>query len=277
MTKALARKLLRPRSPESHKGQNGRVLIIGGSKEYYGSPALVAGAALRSGADLVYITAPSKVAPTIAGYLPDFIIWEYEGNYLTDVALPVLQELQSRADVLVIGNGLTKKPAVLQTIHRIVSTWQKPIVIDADAIMPGLRPASKQVIYTPHSVEFQRLSGSPPSADVGKRSAQVSSFTKQINATILLKGRPDVISDGKTTYLSNTGNPGMTAGGTGDTLAGICATMLAQKHEPVIAAALAAYLNGAAGDLAYKKHGYCLIASDIISELPLAVKSIARK
>jgi hydroxyethylthiazole kinase-like uncharacterized protein yjeF len=276
-TAATARKLLKPRNPGSRKGQNDRVLVIGGSKDYYGSPALVAAAALRSGADLAYLLVPAKIAPTVAGYLPDLIVREYEGNYLTELAFQQLNELQNKADVLVIGNGLTKKPVVLQAIQQITSFWQKPIVIDADAIMPGLRPASKHVVYTPHVVEFERLLGSPPSQTQGKREKQVAALAKKLNATILLKGRTDVISNGKTTFYNKTGNAGMTSGGTGDTLAGVCAALLAQGHEPVVAAALAAYLNGAAGDLAFKKYGNCLIASDIPKELPQAIKAISRK
>lgn len=277
LSKPLARKLLIPRNPNSRKGQNGRILFIGGSKDYYGSPALAASAALRSGADLAYLLVPSKIAPVIAGYSPDFIVSEYEGNYLTKMAFPQLSELQHKADVLVIGNGLTKKPLVLQTIHQIVSFWQKPIVIDADAIMPGLKHPAMGAVYTPHVVEFERISGSPPANGIEARKKQVSMLAKKLRATVLLKGRIDIASDGRITYETSTGNAGMTAGGTGDTLAGTCAALLAQKHEPVVAASIAAYLNGAAGDLAYKKYGNGMIASDIISELPAALKLLQKK
>lgn len=266
---------LKPRNPDSCKGQNGKVLVIGGSKRYYGSPALVALAALRAGADLAYLSVPECVAPVVAGYSPDLIVWSYPGEYLAKLPED-LPELAQRCDALVIGNGLTKNPEVLQATRKIVEGWRKPLVIDADAIMPGLKLASRQAIYTPHTVEFQRLSGEKPKPGLTERKAQVAALAAKLSATVLLKGKVDVISVGKTTITNSTGNSGMTAGGTGDTLAGICATFLAQGYPPLQAAFNAAYVNGAAGDLAFKKYGYSLLASDIISEIPAVLKKLQK-
>ena len=271
----LAKTLLPKRNPLSHKGQNGRVLVIGGSKEYFGSPALVGLASLRAGADLCYVLAPEYIAPTVAGYSPDLIVWEYSGSYLNRSALDLLPELSKRTDALVIGNGLTKTPDVLDTVRHIVSVWPKPIVIDADAIMPGLKPASPSVVYTPHLVEFERLGGEKPSKDQAARERQVAKLAAKLGAAVLLKGVVDIASDGKSTITNSTGNAGMTAGGTGDTLAGICAAFLSQGLRPVEAAALAAFVNGDAGDKAFKEFGNSLLATDIINKLPATLKTLS--
>jgi NAD(P)H-hydrate epimerase len=203
------------------------------------------------------------------------IVWDYLGGYLA--AIPDdLPELARRCDSLAIGNGLTKKPEVLQTVKTIIASWRKPLVIDADAILPGLKTVSRQVVYTPHILEFQRLSGAAPSQDLQQRKEQVKALAGKLEAAVLLKGKTDVISDGKEILTNATGNAGMTAGGTGDTLAGICATFLAQGYTPLQAAFNAAYINGAAGDLAFKKYGYSLLASDLIAEIPQVLKKLRK-
>jgi len=267
-------KIIPKRNPNSRKGQNGKVLVIGGSKEYFGSPALVGLASLRSGSDLCYLLVPRFIAPVIAGYSPDLIVWSYPGDYLNNKIFSILPEIEKKVDCLVIGNGLTKKPIIKHLIREIISSWQKPVIIDADAIMPDLKFKSKEVIFTPHVVEFERLCGCKPSNNISVRAKQVEHFAGLMEATILLKGVIDVVSDGTNTFTNNTGNAGMTVGGTGDTLAGICATFLSQGLKPVEAAAAAAFVNGAAGDSAFVKFGYSLIASDLINELPFVLKTI---
>jgi len=276
ISKSLVGKMLPKRDPNSRKGQNGRILVIGGSKEYFGSPALVGLASLRSGADLCYLLVPRFIAPVVAGYLPDLIVWSYEGYYLNNKARDLLHELEKRADVLVVGNGLTKRPQVLSLARKIIALWQKALVIDADALMPGLQPASKTVVFTPHAVEFERLGGGKPSHNLNERERQVARLAGSLGATVLLKGVVDIISDGSTTLTNKTGNAGMTAGGTGDTLAGVCATLLAQGAKPLEAAAAAAFVNGAAGDRAFSRLGYYMLASDLINELPFVLKELRK-
>ena len=274
--KSFVEKVLPQRDPKSRKGQNGRVLVIGGSREYFGSPALVGLASLRAGSDLCYLFVPRFIAPVVASYSPDLIVWSYTGEYLNSKALALLPNLEERVDCLVIGNGLTKKPQVLHLIREIISSWQKPIVIDADAIMPDLHVKSRKAVFTPHAVEFERLGGGRPSSNLTTRAEQVAHLASSLDAAILLKGVVDIASDGRRTFANKTGNAGMTVGGTGDTLAGICATFLAQGMEPVVAAAAAAFVNGAAGDAAFKRFGYSLLASDLISELPQVLKKLRR-
>jgi NAD(P)H-hydrate epimerase len=263
---------LRKRRITSHKGENGRVLVVGGSRLYFGSPLLVSLAAFRTGVDLVYLLTPEYISKHIAPQYPDLIVWGYEGEYLNDKALPLFEELAAKTDAMVIGNGLTKQPSVLKTTTKLISEWNKPIVIDADAIQPNLKTNSQHLLYTPHSVEFSRLTGAKTPEKLKERIKLVEKTAKELSATILLKGRPDIISDGDKLMFNHIHNPGMTVGGTGDTLAGIAGALLSQKHTPFESACMAAYINGLAGNLAMKKYGYSLIASDLINEIPTIMK-----
>ncbi|MFH1471405.1 MAG: NAD(P)H-hydrate dehydratase [Nanoarchaeota archaeon] len=266
-------KNLKKRSPDSRKGQNGSVLVVGGSRQYYGSPALVALAALRAGADLVYLLVPEHIAPTVASYSPDLIVWGYKGEYLNKGATDLFSELREKTDVMVIGNGLTKKSDVLKVAEKMIREYKKPCVIDADAIVAG-GYGIKNAVYTPHVKEFERLAGRALPQDFGAQKSLVNSIAENFDSTVLLKGKIDIASDGKIMLLNKTGNSGMTCGGTGDTLAGVCGALLAQKNSALNSAICAAHINGAAGDLAYKKFGNSLIASDIITELPNVLRTI---
>lgn len=263
---------LRKRLAASHKGQNGRVLVVGGSKLYFGSPILVALSAFRTGVDLVYLLAPEYTAKYIGPRHPDLVVWGYKGEYLNRNALPLFEQLRSKTDAMVIGNGLTKQPGVLKTASGLIKKWDKPLVIDADAIQPNLTTNSKQLIYTPHSTEFSHLTGVKTPESLKKRAKIVQKTARELSATILLKGRPDIISDGDKLMFNNVHNPGMTVGGTGDTLAGIACALLSQKHSAFESACMAAYINGSAGNLAMKKYGYSLLASDLINEIAAVMK-----
>lgn len=263
---------LRKRLPSSHKGQNGRVLIVGGSRLYFGSPLLVALSSFRTGVDLVYLLLPEYLSKSTAPHYPDLIIWGYPGAYLNKEALPLFEELRQKTDAMVIGNGLTKQPSVLDTAKEIISTWGKPLVIDADCIQPHLKTNSPQLLYTPHAVEFSRLAGRKTPESLKERIKLVEKTARELSATILLKGTPDIISDGDKLMFNRIHNPGMTAGGTGDTLAGIAGALLSQKHSAFESACMAAYINGLAGNLAMRKYGYSLIASDLINEIPAVMK-----
>jgi len=271
LAKGNVSKMLIPRKKDSHKGQNGRVLIVGGSWKYYGSPALVAKAALRAGADLAYLLVPEKIAPTVASYSPDFIVWGYAGNSLNAGAFELFEQLAKKTDALVIGNGLSKEAEALDVAARMTERWKKPLVIDADCIG---RVTKAGALYTPHVVEFKRLASEPMYESLKERCGQVAATAKRLGGTVLLKGAVDVISDGKTIALNRTGNAGMTCGGTGDTLAGICGAFLAAGSRTFEAACAGAYINGLAGDLAQKELGYSLMASDIIEKLPQALKTV---
>jgi hydroxyethylthiazole kinase-like uncharacterized protein yjeF len=146
------------------------------------------------------------------------------------------------------------------------------MLIDADAlksisiIKKGI--SNGFVVITPHAGEFEAVSGTSPSRDMKKRIEQVRDFASKAGLIALLKGHVDVISDGIRLKLNNTGNPGMTVGGTGDVLSGIIAGLMAQGVDAYRAAVAGAFVNGAAGDFAAEKYGFHLTPTDLLEYIP---------
>jgi NAD(P)H-hydrate epimerase len=258
------------RDPESHKGDHGRVFVIGGGP-YTGAPALSAQAALRAGADLAYVAAPGVVAETIQGYSEDLIVERYEGERLTPAWVDPLLDRASERDVVVLGPGLGDAPDTLEAVRAFLESYEGLAVIDADAlaVVPDLITGAT-LVCTPHRGELAEMGGSTE-GNWRDRAAAVEAFAADLGHTFLLKGAHDVISDGEETRVNRTGNAGMTVGGTGDVLAGATGALLA-THEPREAAAIAAYANGRAGDLAVEERGNGLLASDLLDRLPEAMR-----
>jgi NAD(P)H-hydrate epimerase len=261
--------LTRPAS--SHKGDAGRVLVIGGGA-YSGAPALAALAALRAGTDIVTVAAPKSVSDIIASFSPNLIVRALSGDRLVGKDIPLISELIKKHDVVVIGMGLGTDDATLEAVRKIIPLCGKA-VIDADALIPDvLHAGHREIIVTPHAVEMRRLSGVDVPEYEKKKLAFVRDFAKNNDLTVLLKGRMDIISDGTQVRANRTGNSGMTVGGTGDVLAGIAGALFA-KHDAFSAACAAAFINGAAGDLAFAEFGYGLLATDVIDRIPEVMKS----
>ncbi|MBP2030617.1 NAD(P)H-hydrate epimerase [Methanohalophilus levihalophilus] len=261
-------KLIANRKSTSHKGDSGRILIIGGGA-YSGAPALAAMAALRTGADIVTVAAPASVAKTIASFSPNLIVRELTADRLCPEDIPILEELISAHDVTVMGMGLGREKRTLEAVKQIIPLCRK-LVLDADALYDLELPASLDyMILTPHAGEFRKLAGTIPET-LEKKIDFVNEFSIRENVTTLLKGSSDIISDGKQYRINKTGNPGMTVGGTGDVLAGIVGALFA-LYDAIDAAGNGAFINGAAGDLAFVEKGYGLVATDIIEKIPKAI------
>jgi ADP-dependent NAD(P)H-hydrate dehydratase / NAD(P)H-hydrate epimerase len=273
---------------ESHKGNNGNVLIVGGGP-FTGAPALAATAALRTGSDLVFLAVPSRVHPIIASMSKDLIVHPLPSpDHLTPRDIPAILSHAMRAHVVLIGPGLGKHPETVRAIQELVKQLNKPMVIDADAIY-SLKDVrfKNNVIFTPHQAEFREsmedsnLMPYEPntslhhnrlfhelSQEEAKRTKMAMSYALTHGAILVQKGHQDLITDGRRFKFNNTGNPGMTVGGTGDVLSGIIASLYARGLERFNAGALGAYLCGRAGDLAFKDRWYSLLASDIIERIP---------
>ncbi|MEE9150447.1 MAG: NAD(P)H-hydrate dehydratase [Thermoplasmata archaeon] len=264
---------------DSHKGDNGRLLIVGGGP-YTGAPALAGLAAYRMGVDLVHIATPSKTYQIIASYSPNFIVHRLSGDVLGAEDLKILKKVMDKIDAVIIGPGVGDHPDTADTILRFIRDSSKPLVIDADAIRPvaGDLEALKghKGVLTPHANEFKILSGEAIKTDMNERAQQVKFFANKTGFTILLKGNIDIISDGEHVKLNRTGNPAMTVGGTGDVLAGLTGAMLSKGASPFNSARIAAFTNGTAGDLAFKDMGYSMMATDMIDKIPLVVNSFLR-
>jgi NAD(P)H-hydrate epimerase len=257
------------RDADSHKGQNGEVLVIGGGP-YVGAPALAAQAVLRAGADLVRVTCPTSVAHEIQGYSEDLILRPMEGRKFEPGHVGPVLEFASEHDVVVIGPGLGNDEETLEATRAIVDGYGGRAVVDADAlqVVPGL-DTDATLVCTPHQGELLEMGGET-AEDWEDRMDLVASFAADLGHTLLVKGRYDVVSDGDRTRISRTGNAGMTVGGTGDVLAGVTGALLA-RHEPLDAAAMGAYVNGRAGDIVHEERGDGLMASDMIEAIPDAM------
>jgi len=257
------------RRPDAHKGSSGRVLVIGGGP-YTGAPALSAQAALRAGADLAYVACPESVAREVQGYSENLIVRPFTGEHLTPERVDGLLDLAAEMDCLVFGPGLGDYDATLTAVEEFLERFDGLAVVDADAlqVVPTVNTDAR-LVCTPHQGELRAMGGKTAES-WRERMQLVETFADEVGHTLLVKGVYDVLSDGETTRVNRTGNPGMTVGGTGDVLAGAVAA-LACVLEPVPAAALGAYANGRAGDLAAERSGYGLVATDMLSDLPRAL------
>jgi NAD(P)H-hydrate epimerase len=256
-------KVLQRRRADSHKGQSGRILIIGGGP-YSGAPALAAMAALRAGADIVTVATPAGVAGTIASYSPNIIVRPLSSDVLCEEDIETIAELIGSHDVVVIGMGLGRAERTKTAVSKIIPLCKK-LIVDADGLY-GIElpvPEGTKMIITPHTGEFRALGGE--GAD------DVQTFASKNGLTVLLKGKEDTISNGERVATNITGNSGMTVGGTGDVLAGITGALFAIA-PPMEAACCAAFINGAAGDLTFKDKGYGLLATDVIDRITDVMK-----
>lgn len=282
--KSEVKKLFPRRGLESHKGDNGRVLIVGGSLEFFGAPILAGLGALNSGADLVTLLVPECNFEVSRSFYPDFIVRKYPGNYLNGRVLDHLPDLFNKTDAILIGPGITEDPEILRVVSRIVQKAPCSCVLDAEAI-PALAllglPTDNQaeragkLVITPHRAEMNEITEGPLPEDFDELTETVSGFAEKWGVTILLKGHRDIIAaPEKPPRLNETGNAGMTVGGTGDVLAGFVTSLIAQHIPAYEASICAAFLNGASGDNLFRHKGYQFTATDLALELPYAIHSI---
>ncbi|MHA1680759.1 MAG: NAD(P)H-hydrate dehydratase [Promethearchaeota archaeon] len=267
------------RSTRSTKGMNGKLLIIGGSNQYTGAPALAGMAACRCGVDLVNICAPGNVAGTIRSYSPDLIVTPLEGPFISLENLTVLEKRIRWADTILIGPGAGLMEGTKQAIRKacqISVSEGKNVVIDADglkAVASNLDLIdSGNVVITPHAGEFSILSGVSTKnlGTVESKLAYAREFVKVRACTLLLKGPEDIIINRGSCKLNLTGTPAMTAGGTGDVLAGITSAFVSLFTKRVgqvyLAAAAAAHVNGLVGQQIEKEAGGPHITASMMVE-----------
>lgn len=277
-------KIFPRRDPNSHKGQNGRVLIIGGSLDYFGAPILAALGAYGSGADLVYLLVPECNFDVSRSFYPDFIVRKYPGNFVNSRTLDAACEILPKVDCVLIGPGVSEDPESLRVITRIVQKTECQVVLDAEAIPAiaelGLPSQSGEenpprFTITPNRAEMDEITEGTLPHDPEEEVKVVENFAKKWNVTILLKKPHDIIvSPGRQTRLNETGNAGMTVGGSGDVLSGCVASLIAQGIAPYEACLCAAYLLGTAGDNLFRQKGFNFIATDLALELPYTIHSV---
>lgn len=270
-------KMLPDRDPWGHKGTYGKLLLLCGSRGYTGAAYLAAMGALRSGAGLVFLGVPESIYAIEAVKLNEAIVFplpEKDGK-LSQNAIPDILERLEKVDAVLIGCGMGQSEDVQEVVSAVLTHARCPVVLDADGInvmsrhKDILRGRLYPTILTPHDGEFLRFGGYL-SED---RMASSVRASLDWNCIVLLKGHETCITDGTFSYLNCTGNPGMAVGGSGDLLAGMIAGLLGQGIPPLKAAACAAFLHGAAGDLCAEKMGqYAMLPSDMLNELPRLLK-----
>lgn len=277
------RRALKPRAPHSKKGDFGRILVVGGGMEYSGAPALVALSSLRMGTDVVIVAAPKSVADVIRGFSPNLIVRKLSGDYLVMEDLPLLGKAIAQTTSVVVGPGLGLEKETRETVLELLRIVDKPLLVDADALKAlSAEPQllrGKRAVITPHAGEFSALTGKPMAEPIKlrERMGQVGEAAHELGITILLKAHEDIIANGQLMKINLTGNPGMTVGGTGDVLSGIAAAFLGWDVEPFKAACAAAFISGRAGDLAKSERGFHLVATDVIEQIPYAIKEWDRE
>ncbi len=268
------------RRDDVHKGDVGRIVIIGGCGGdvcMIGAPALAANAAMRSGAGLVQLWVPESIRTSVAVLAPCATL----RSLPTDAAGLLRAATDFHADVAAIGLGLGDSLSTT-ALQQFIVQFPGSIVVDADGLnllstVPRFDiPNSRRVVLTPHPGEAKRLlaargvdrtiDGTPAS----RRAAAVA-LVEAFGCTVVLKGRGTIVTNGDRLYTNETGNSGMATGGTGDVLTGVIAALIGQKMEPLEAAILGVFLHGLAGDYAAEELGrWSMTALDVIDYLPEA-------
>ena len=261
--------LLKIKIPEndSHKGQNGSVLIVGSNPDYVGAVVFAAEAALSQGIDLVFIMAPESSANIIKQYNPEFIVRSVPGKVLSMDAYDAFLDLERKVDAILIGSGSGIMEETSDLFNEIISTTKKPIVIDADALkLVSKDMLTENIVVTPHAYEFKQLFGGDVPEKLEDKIDLLTDLSKEHNCNILLKGVIDVIACPDDYKLNRTGNQGMTIGGTGDLLAGLTVA-LAAKNTLFEAAYLSSFILGQAADKVLEEKGFNYRIKDILKEL----------
>jgi NAD(P)H-hydrate epimerase len=276
LSSTIVKKFIPARKSDSRKGENGIVLVVGGSYIYHGAPILSSIAALRCGTDLVYTSVPKINASATRAISPNLIVLPLVDQKLTRGAVnKLLGAVPRNLDSATIGMGLAvqEKNALLLLVKSLLDRDVR-LSLDASALIPDILPllSDKNVVVTPHAGEFKRLFGDAPPNSKKERISLVEKNAKDNGVTILLKGSTDVISNGKKTFLYTKKIPAMTVGGTGDVLSGLTAGMLAKNRNTLESAAAATFINGLAGMAVQKKFGLHMTSMDLLDEIPNVMK-----
>lgn len=251
----------------SHKGQNGSILIVGSNPDYIGAVVFAANSCLTQLVDLVYIVCPESSANIIKQYNPEFIVRGVKGKILTTEALDTINELSQSVDAILIGSGSGIEDETAELFDKIISTTNKPIVADADALKILSKDLlHENIIVTPHKQEFMALFGVNVPKRLEDKIELLCGLSDKYGVTILLKDMIDVITTRNEYKLNNTGNQGMTIGGTGDLLAGLTVA-IAAHNTPFEAAYLAAFILGRAADEVLEEKGFNYGVEDILKKL----------
>ena len=277
VTPKLVKDLIVPRIATSRKGDNGIVLVVGGSRIYHGAPILASIAALRSGTDLVFTAVPKSNIIAVRAYSPDIIALPLPDDKLTSgLVNRLIAMLPKKPHTAAIGMGMSiAKPEALVSLIRQLRNAEIKLLLDASALIPEIlrEIAGTGTIVTPHAGEYKRLFEKHPGTNEDVQTSTVQTAAKDYGITIVLKGSVNIISDGvgEHTAVIKRSTPAMTVGGMGDILSGLTAGLLT-KYSSFNASILGVFLNGVAASLAYERVGLHMVATDVMEDLPNAMK-----
>lgn len=253
--------LLPERFRASHKGDNGNVLIVAGSRNMRGAASLAARAAIRTGAGLVTVAGIADVCAAVAAYVPEAILMvlpETDGVVSADAADQVLRGRRNYQSAL-FGPGLTHTEPVREFLSKVWQEWDQPCVIDADAlnaVSDGVALPPSECVLTPHPGEMGRLLRTSTAEIQSDRFRTVGQAVEQFGRCVLLKGAYTIVGEpGQPMMVNPTGNPGMASAGMGDVLGGLICTLLAQDLPPYEAASCGVFWHGTSGDLCAEQIG----------------------
>jgi NAD(P)H-hydrate epimerase len=286
LTRAMMRELISPRTPDSHKGDYGRVLIVAGSVGKSGAAHLAAVGALRSGAGLVTVATSASCVPIVAAMGPEYMTEPLADTEAGLHADGVERVLEMARDVIALGPGLGQAPATREFILQLVDRATMPLVIDADGLNAFSEDPDRlagrdgrDVIITPHPGEMARLVRMTIDEVQSSRLEIARNFAVAHHIYVVLKGHRTLIATpDEKIFINPTGNPGMATGGTGDVLTGMIAAWLAQLLDAEAACKLAVYLHGMAGDLAEADEGeVAMTSADVAGHLGDAIMELTAR
>jgi NAD(P)H-hydrate epimerase len=276
ITQDFVKKHVAPRDQNSKKGDNGIVLVIGGSSLYHGAPLLASLSALRAGADLVYTAVPKIIISAVRSYSPNIIALPMMDSSLTvGSANRLIKGLPKTPHTATLGMGMAiSKPEALNSLVKKLKENGTKLILDASALIPQVLSEITETgtIITPHPGEFKRIFNE----DVGVSEKEIISMVSKMSAkhkiAIILKGRLNVIAESGKVAAIKRPTPAMNVGGTGDVLAGLVAALYSKTDSAFVASALAVYFNGMAATIAAEKVGLHMMATDLIESIPYAMK-----
>ncbi len=273
-----------PRTPDSHKGDYGKVLFVSGASNYLGAPQFSALSFLKAGGGLSYLATPKGTAPFLgsrARELVLFPLWETDGGSVSLKNLEGLRSLCEQMDMVVMGPGLSLHEETQELVRSLAAEIPVPLLLDGDGItavakdVDTLRRRKAPTILTPHPGEMARLTGRAVEEIRKNRLEVLMETTQSLKATIVLKGAHSLIGfpDGRV-WINLTGNAGMATAGSGDVLTGVIAAMMCRQVEEGEAIKTGVFLHGLAGDLAAETVGEDgMTAEDILNALPDAIQA----
>jgi hydroxyethylthiazole kinase-like uncharacterized protein yjeF len=249
------------RAPDSHKGDNGKVAVIGGSRYQHGAPILSALGAESSGADLIYICLPNCHQEVAKHASLNFQVHPFALDDIHKKDIKPILELLATMDSAVIGPGIARTQEHIDAMREIITSATCALVLDATALQPETLNdvKDKTTVLTPHLGELERM---------GIDQDDLLSAAQESGATLLLKDQIDHIASPDGTMEDVTGgNAGLTVGGTGDVLAGLIAGLLAQRMDPKDAAITGARVLKTAGQRLLPEKGFAYTAHDVVNEI----------